>query len=107
MVGCNKEYRTQWELNNHHRLKHAKADMAQDQTLEYTIELYNTLNDDQPSDSARTSAFTHRIDSEHLSEKMTEHASVHIDRTDVSMAKRKKRNSNQQIIYVMPGPMIE
>lgn len=85
-------------MNSHYRLKHSKAEIAQNQPLEYTIELYDTLND-QPSNSARTSTFTHQIDNENFSTKS--YKSVEIEHMD----KRKHRQNNQQIIYVMPGPM--
>lgn len=112
IADCNKEYRTQWELNSHHRLKHATSVITQDQPLDqYTIELYNTLNDDQPSDSARTSASTFsidQVDNEHLPANTNKHIlNGQNDRTDVSMTKRKNRNNNQQIIYILPGPVIE
>lgn len=85
VANCKKEYRTQWELNSHHRLKHSKPESTGD--IEYTVQIeYNTANEQTSTDSI--------------------HASAAIDpnRTEVAVTKRKSRNSAQQIIYVMPGP---
>lgn len=85
MANCKKEYRTQWELNSHHRLKHSKPESTGD--IEYTVQIeYNTANEQTSTDSISASA------------------TIEPDRTEVAAAKRKHRNNAQQIIYVMPGP---
>lgn len=88
-------------------MKHSETETVQDEPIEYTIEVYNMLND-QPSDSARTSTFTQiQIDNEHIPVNLYKHSSVDYEYTNASMAKTKNRQNNQQIIYVMPGPMTE
>lgn len=47
----------------------------------------------------------HRIGGQHLIPgKKYKQINVEIDRKEVSMAKRKNRINNQQIIYILPGP---
>lgn len=100
VLNCKKEYRTQWELNSHNRLKHSKPESTSEQDIEYTVQIeYNTSND-KTSDFVHASTFMHQI----KSEEMYKQTAIESDLKEVSVAKRKNRNNNQQIIYVMPGP---
>lgn len=78
---CNKEYRTQWELNSHNRLKHTKAESNDVQGVDYVNPHGSERLCDQPIKSLIK------------------------DGKKTSSVPKKARKSKQQIIYVMPGPV--
>lgn len=86
-------------------MKHSKPESTgEEHDNKYMIEIeYNDgTMDDQPSDSM------HRIENENYTPAQNyKPTPVDFDRKKVPLGKKKNRNKNQQIIYVMPGPMIE
>lgn len=92
-------------MNSHIRLKHSKPESTSEHDIEYTVQIeYNTSND-TTSDLISASTFMHQIENENLiSEKTYSQTAIEHDPKEVSVTKRKNRNNNQQIIYVMPGP---
>lgn len=89
VVNCNKEYRTQWELNSHQRLKHSKAEPTIDQIAEpeqaeqiESISLITNATEERPYEQLPSTSSNGK-----------------------TIYNRRKRKNTQQIIYVMPGPI--
>lgn len=85
---CKKEYRTQWELNSHQRLKHSHNYTMEEFVVEGEENMSNLLEEDGKLERSVNTT----------EDKLT------LKKTNTS-PKPKKRRSNQQIIYVMPGPV--
>lgn len=102
IANCKKEYRTQWELNSHNRLKHSKPESSNEPDIEYTVQIeYSNTSNEKPS-----TTFMHQIETENLisANGYKQNAIEHGQKVVSTVAKRKNRKHNQQIIYVMPGP---
>lgn len=96
---CKKEYRTQWELNSHQRLKH-----QQSETIPTAIE----QNESNFIDAKTIPKIEiHSVEVLPAKRRFNQsNQSTPIIKDD-STQKKKIKKSNEQIIYVMPGPTIE
>lgn len=90
---CKKEYRTQWELNSHQKLKHTKSITDIDQISGNSTQI--VLNDSEMNDLIGNDSVKRSHDDQTQSTSLS----------DKTINNRKKRKNNQQIIYVMPGPI--
>lgn len=103
---CKKEYRTQWELNSHNRLKHSKpesVDEIVDETyvsqfecdaIDIELNSFNVKNDKQSCEEEAPKS---------------QHVSTGVKNKPPTRKKTAKKNQQpqQQIIYIMPGPTNE
>lgn len=92
---CKKEYRTKWELNSHQRQKHSKSDSVDE------------LNDKMESyafDNEMVCELIEEIEDDVKPKKCLRNKSTMMEKVKTDRKPRKRR-SNQQIIYVMPGPI--
>ncbi|XP_031630017.1 zinc finger protein 761-like [Contarinia nasturtii] len=88
---CKKEYRTQWELNSHHRLKHSKSDSNVRPPI-----ICNQMDADSfDSYEGKTLKRPNNQTVNRSSKK----------KARKSPTKKKQQTKNQKIIYVMPGPV--
>lgn len=86
MDDCKKEYRTQWELNSHQRLKHHQHTS----TISGKKEKSNHDSIVQLKESMPKNALVS--------------TGVLIETDDDGPAPKKKRTNGRKVIYVMPGP---
>lgn len=108
---CKKEYRTQWELNSHFRLKHSKQES---ESTNETNDEYISQTECDGIDfelSASNAMPSCRIEIQSVEElgPKRKYALVSSKKDQSTPKKKVKRiqQQQQQIIYVMPGPTTE
>lgn len=112
MANCKKEYRTQWELNSHHRLKHSKYESKEANNV-FIVNLEDDPIASYELDSATASTSMGDTDFQSFNKSIPKRKYGQTDESVngeqmISTPKKKcKKNNNQQIIYLMPGPVIE
>lgn len=111
IVDCKKEYRTQWELNSHYRLKHSKPESIKEHYDDEYIGQGESDSIDFEFGSSSV-ASTHKIEIQSIEELGSKRKYVlNGEQTEVkkggSSPKKRYKKNNQQIIYVMPGPTSE
>lgn len=92
MDNCKKEYRTKWELNSHQRLKHSNPDSLDEHNNQMQLFTGNETIPNQYADEKKPKTILNKRNNS-------------VIKTEKISPKPKKRKNNQQIIYVMPGPI--